>query len=229
MAYVDWKIKGPKIGGCCCDYGCPCEFNGKPTLGDVCEGMEAMRIDEGWFGEGADQVRLDGLLIGTRFRWPGPVHEGRGIAQGFIDSRADEAQLDALFKILGGEEQEPSTVFNVYGSTIEKELDPVIAPIEFFADFPARRTHFKIDGVAEFRTEPIKNPVTGFDHFAQIVLHTAFEFHKAEMASATFVAHGEDLAMDRSGVYASLCYAAYGPFGIIQDEAEAGLAAAMAA
>ena len=229
MAYVNWKIKGPKIGGCSCDYGCPCEFNGRPTLGDLCEGMEAMRIDEGWFGEGPDQVRLDGLIIGARFRWPGPVHEGRGIAQGFIDSRATPDQVKALFTILGGEEQEPTTVFNIYGSTIEKELDPIFAAIDFAIDMPARTAHFKIDGVVDFRAQPIKNPVTGLDHAAKIVLPEGFEFRTAEMASATF--HGEDeaLGMSRADKYAALFYAAYGPYGIIDDETTAGTTAAMAA
>lgn len=229
MSYVNWKIKGPKIGGCSCDYGCPCEFNGRPTLGDLCEGMEAMQIEEGWFGEGADQVRLDGLIIGARFRWPGPVHEGRGIAQGFIDSRATPAQIEALFKILDGEEQEPTTVFNIYGSTIERELDPIFGEIDFAVDLKARTAHFRIDGVVDFEARPIKNPVTGFDHMARIVLPQGFEFRSAEMASATF--HGEDdeLGMSRSDKYAALFYAAYGPYGIIEDETETGMKAAMAA
>ena len=49
MAYVDWMIKGPKISSCSCNYGCPCEFNALPTH-DVCEGLEALRIDGGFFG-----------------------------------------------------------------------------------------------------------------------------------------------------------------------------------
>ncbi|MCC2664037.1 MAG: hypothetical protein K0S35_1959, partial [Geminicoccaceae bacterium] len=80
MAYVDWLIKGPKIASCNCDYGCPCEFNGRPTRG-LCEGLEAHRIEQGHFGE----VSLDGLVVAARYRWPGPVHEGGGVAQGIID------------------------------------------------------------------------------------------------------------------------------------------------
>ena len=34
MAYVDWMIKGPNIGGCNCADGCPREFNALPTRGD---------------------------------------------------------------------------------------------------------------------------------------------------------------------------------------------------
>lgn len=98
--------------------GCPCEFNALPT-NDVCEGLEAQRIDEGWFGD----VRLDGLVIGARYRWPGPVHNGHGIVQGFMSEQASETQRDALFQIMDGKQREPTTVFNIYGSTIEQEFD----------------------------------------------------------------------------------------------------------
>ena len=56
MAYLDWMLKGKRLVNCSCDYGCACEFNGLPTQG-YCEGLEAMEIDEGYFGD----VRLDGL------------------------------------------------------------------------------------------------------------------------------------------------------------------------
>ena len=49
------------------------------------------------------------------------------------------------------------------------------------------------------------------------------------MASATFRSTGDRLAMDYSEVYAALFYGAYGPYGIIQDEAKTGFEAALAA
>ncbi len=33
MAYVDWRLKGPEVAACNCSWGCPCQFNGLPTLG----------------------------------------------------------------------------------------------------------------------------------------------------------------------------------------------------
>ncbi len=64
------------------------------------------------------ETRLDGLRAAALFEWPGAVHEGNGEAQIFIDESADEAQREALLKILTGQEQEPgSTVFNVFAST----------------------------------------------------------------------------------------------------------------
>jgi hypothetical protein len=216
MAYVDWMIKGPKIGACSCSYGCPCEFNARPTNGD-CEGIEAQRIDEGWFGD----VRLDGLVIGARYRWPGPVHEGGGVVQGFIDERASEAQREALFAILGGKEQEPTTLFNIYGSTIAKELDPVFAELSFDCDVEGRTGRFAVPGVLDLRIEPIRNPVTGAPHRARIVLPEGFEFRSAEAASADFQASGEVLAMTRKNSYGVLFDVAYGPYGIIEEKVTA--------
>ncbi len=214
MAYVDWMIKGPKLGSCSCSYGCPCEFNARPTNGD-CEGIEAQRIDEGWFGE----VRLDGLITGARFRWPGAVHEGGGTTQGFIDKRATEAQRKALLAILGGEEQEPTTVFNIYGSTITTELDTVFAELAFSCDIENRKGYFAVPGLLELRIEPITNPVTGKPHRARIVLPEGFEYRSAEAASADFHATGDNFEMQRANCYGVLFNVAYGPYGIIENRA----------
>jgi len=216
MAYVDWVIKGPKIGACSCAYGCPCEFNARPTR-NPCEGLEAHFIERGHFGD----VRLDNLIVGARYRWPGPVHEGHGVVQGFIDERATEAQREALFAILGGKEQEPTTVFNIYGSTVEKEFDPIFARLEFACDLKARTGRFRVPDILDLTITPIKNPVTGKDYFAQIVLPSGFEFRNAEMASADFTSQGPDLGMAHQKVYGVMWYAAYGPHGIIDSKAAA--------
>lgn len=213
MTYVDWEIRGPKIGVCSCDYGCPCEFNGKPTRG-FCEGGEAHLIEKGHFGD----VSLDGLIVAATYRWPGAVHEGGGWAQGIIDKRATDEQVDALFKILGGEEQEPTTVFNIYGSTMEGEHDPIFADLTFEADIPARTGRFIVDGQIEMALSPIRNPVTGKPHRAKIVLPEGFEFREAEMASGDLsVATAQQMKYE--GSYGALWYAAYGPYGILADAA----------
>lgn len=212
MAYTDWKIKGPKIASCSCDYGCPCEFNARPTH-EVCEGLEAHLIEEGYFGD----VRLDGLIVAARYRWPGAVHEGRGIVQGVVDERASDAQRQALFKILDGEEQEPTTVFNIYGSTFETELDPVFSHIDFDCDLGRGTGRFAVPGLMEMTLEPISNPVTGAPHSAKIVLPEGFEFRSADMASGSFSGTGE-IAFQREAGYGMLTYVAYGPYGIIEEE-----------
>lgn len=210
MPYVDWALKGPKIAACSCDYGCPCEFNGKPTEG-LCEGLECMRIDEGWFGD----LRLDGLKVAAAYRWPGPVHEGGGVVQGFIDREASPEQVEALTTILGGGEQEPTTLFNIYGSTVARELPPIFAPIAFRSDIEARTGGFRIESHLALELEPIRNPVTGRPHRARIVLPEGFEFREAEVASGSFASDGA-IRMQRQRSYGALWNAAYGPYGIIE-------------
>jgi hypothetical protein len=158
---------------------------------------------------------------GARYRWPGPLHEGGGIVQGIISEQANDAQRDALFQILEGKEQEPTTAFNIVGSTIETEFDPIFADIEFAADLEARTGFFRVPGIMEMALEPIRNPVTGEAHPAQIVLPTGFEFRNAEMASGTFEASG-DIALAGSGVYGYLTDVAYGPYGVIEEKSYRG-------
>ncbi|UIJ72656.1 DUF1326 domain-containing protein [Aurantimonas sp. HBX-1] len=178
--------------------------------GGPLRGLECMRIDDGWFSD----LRLDGLKVAAAYRWPGPVHEGGGVVQGFIDSDANPAQVDALGTILGGGEQEPTTVFNIYGATIAKELPPIFAPIDFGSDIEARTGWFRIEDQLALELEPIRNPVTGLAHRARIVLLEGFEFREAEVASATFTSGGE-IRMHRQSRYGALWNAAYGPHGII--------------
>ena len=211
MAYTDWMIRGRKLVGCNCNYGCPCEFNAPPTFG-MCEGVEAMEIEEGYFGK----VRLDGLRIASNYRWPGPVHEGGGISQGVIDSRANAAQRGALLTILSGKEQSASTSFNIYGSTIAKNYDPVFARIEFKWDEKKRRGRFSVKNLLEFFAEPIRNPVTKAPFPAKIVLPTGFEFREADMLSSRIKSEGE-IRFEYDRRYGYVTHAAYGPYGLIEQ------------
>ena len=119
VGYTDWMIRTKQIGTCSCDYGCPCEFNAPPTR-LPCEGVMAMEITEGHYGD----VSLDGLRTAGAYRWPGAVHDGNGTWWSVIDRRASKEQVDALFTILGGQDQEPTTGFAIYASTIAHEPDP---------------------------------------------------------------------------------------------------------
>ena len=173
----------------------------------------AMEITEGYFGD----VRLDGLRVAGAYRWPGPVHEGKGTWWSIIDKAASEEQVAALFKIMGGEEQEPTTGFAIYGSTIENEPDPVFADIEFEWDLEGRKGRFSVSGIMEADVVPIENPVTGKPHFMSIHLYDGFEFREAEMASATFWSKGA-LDLKHAKRYAAISYVTYGPYGIIAEE-----------
>lgn len=209
MAYVDWQIKGTSIGLCNCNYGCPCQFYAPPTY-DKCEGVEVYDIEEGHFGD----ISLNGLRVSLLAGWPSAIHEGDGIGQVIIDERADEAQRDALYRILSGEEQEPTTAFSIYASTMHEDYAALFKPIEMSCDVEARTATVSIPGILEADIQPIRNSVTGEPHFAQLVLPGGFEYNETELASGTFAATG-DLKLDHKDRSAGFSRFAFGPEGIV--------------
>ena len=174
---TDWAIRAHEFSNCNCSYGCPCQFNGLPTQGH-CRAVVGFQIHLGHHGE----TRLDGLRVAGMFIWPGPIHEGHGEAALIIDRRADEAQRQALLRILSGQDTEPgATIFNVFASTLEKVHEPVFADIQFEIDIDRRRAKLTVPGYMEFRGEPILNPVTGEEHRIRIDNPDGFEFRIAEV------------------------------------------------
>jgi hypothetical protein len=185
MERVDWRLKGDWIKNCNCAFGCPCDFNAKPTQG-FCLGLMGMRIEEGHFGD----VRLDGLSFFAMLSFPGPLHEGNGTLQAIIDGRADAKQREALFAILSGEHSDPGTLFQICSLIVTKFLDPVFAPIAFEFDLEARRARVSIPGVLETETQPILNPVTGAVHRIAVVVPEGFEHRRGEIASSRIASTG---------------------------------------
>jgi hypothetical protein len=181
MAFTDWMIRGPEITTCNCDFSCPCQFNALPTHGH-CRAAVGMHIDKGRYGK----VKLDGLNWVATAAWPGPIHMGRGEILPIVDERADQAQREALLKIMSGQDTEPgATFFNVFVSMCEKVHEPMFKTIEFKADMKSCEGHFRVPGVVEARTAPIKNPVTGKPHFAKVSLRAGFEYSEAEFANGS--------------------------------------------
>ena len=209
MDYVEWEVKAREFVNCNCAYGCPCQFNALPTHG-FCEAIMGLEIYEGFFGD----LRLDGLRAAGTLKWPGPIHEGNGEVQLFIDDQADEAQREALIKILSGEETDPgSTVWNVFASTMITAHDPVFTTVDFAVDIEKRTASLKVNGVIETSGEPIRNPVTGEEHRARINLPDGFEYEIAEMGSGTTRATGA-VALeftDSYGQFADIHLSTHGP------------------
>lgn len=176
-----WKLKGREFSNCNCDYGCNCQFGGLPDKGS-CQAVFAMTIDDGIHGD----TDLSGLNIAALFRWPGPIHEGKGECAAFVDERASEAQRGALLTIMTGGDTDPfATVFAVFASTIETMHDPGFVPIEFDVDIDARKGRLRIPGKVEMDGEPIRSPVDGSQVRARIDLPNGFEYELAEIGSGT--------------------------------------------
>jgi len=179
MPQTEWRLKGDWIKNCNCAFGCPCDFNARPTHGN-CQGLVGMRVESGHFGN----TNLDGLSFFVVVDFPGPLHEGNGTIQAVIDERSTAEQRDALFQILSGKHAAEGTLFHIFSLIVSKMLDPIFAPIEFQFDMPGRRAKVSIPGVLETTDEPIKNPVTGADETVTVNHGTGFIFKSAECASA---------------------------------------------
>lgn len=199
MAPTSWRMSGPSVTNCNCDYGCPCQFNALPTHRQ-CEAISAMHIDTGHFGD----VKLDGLNWVALFHWPGAVHEGNATCQAIVDERADAKQRDALLQILSGQASEPgSTFIQVFASTVTKALEPLFKPIEIAIDVPKRKATIRVPGLIDTGVEPLRNAVTGAESRAQICLPDGFEFTVAEVASGTTKSKA-GVALDLKGTHTHL-------------------------
>lgn len=194
---VEWRMKGQWLKNCNCAFGCPCDFNALPTHG-YCEGMWAMNIAEGNYGD----VPLSGLKWVAIGKWPGPIHEGNGTLQHIIDTNADESQRRSLLSILSG--GSGSRWYEIISSVCSNVLEPRFAEIDFEFDLEKRQAYMSVKDICETKVEPIKNPVTGVEHCAQITLPNGFEYKVAEMGNATALKVTGEIKFDHSNVHSSL-------------------------
>ena len=93
MANTSWELKGTEYGSCNCDYGCPCQFMGKPSSpsGDW-RYVTFNHIHEGHYSD----VDLDGVRFIWLGGWPGPLYDGNGPVQFIIDDGTREHQREAI-------------------------------------------------------------------------------------------------------------------------------------
>lgn len=192
-----WCLTGTVLIGCNCDYGCPCNFNARPTTGD-CEGAWTWHIDEGQFGE----TRLDDLNVSVAADWPAAIHEGNGEALVLIDERADEAQREALLTLLSGKAGGP---WAIVGATLTKVHGPRYVPYDLKLE--GDRSALRAGESLELAMEPIRNPVSGAEVHPGAVLPEGFIFKEGSFASSTAYRVSDGITFEHPGKYA-----AFAPF-----------------
>jgi hypothetical protein len=211
MPAVKWTIEGREFIHCNCDYGCPCQFNARPTHGN-CEAVGGIEIERGHHGT----TRLDGLGIAFIAAWPGAIHEGNGEVVPIVDERATPDQREALLRIMGGEDTEPgATFFQVFSTTFEKVHDPVFGRIDIDVDIDGRTARLKVPGVIDARGEPILNPVTSQPHRARINLPNGFEYTVAEAGRGWGKASGP-IALDLKDSHAHFAHLHMTESGVVR-------------
>jgi hypothetical protein len=208
---IDWYIEGVSFGNCNCDYGCPCQFERRPSQGN-CHGFEVGRIKQGYFGD----IVLDGLCYALLYAWPGAVYEGNGTMQAIIEERADEAQRKALATVLyGGETQEAKTHWWVYHAMSETIHEPLYRRIDFDVDVESRIGRVSIAEVLESTGRPIVSPATGEQHRVRIDIPNGIEFEIAEIGSASTKASGL-IELDLSDTYGQFNLIRHSGTGVIR-------------
>ncbi|WP_019171524.1 DUF1326 domain-containing protein [Pseudaminobacter salicylatoxidans] len=208
MTFADWRLEGDWIKNCSCAFGCPCDFNARPTKG-YCEGLVGMHITKGHFRD----VKLDDLCFCVTVHFPGALHEGNGEAQPILDERASPEQRDALGAILSGENSAEGTLFHIFSLIVTRMHDPIIAPFTFVFDRDGRTARIIVPGVIETEVEPIRNPVTGQPHRIEVVMPEGFEHRMAEVASASISSMGA-IAFKTEGTHSSLAHVVQTPQGV---------------
>jgi hypothetical protein len=192
-----WTLKGKVVIACNCDYGCPCNFNARPSKGK-CEGGWTWHVEEGRF----DDTDLSGLNFSVYANWPGAIHEGDGEAVILVDERADDAQREAISTLVSGDVGGP---WGVLGWTWPTVHGPIAVPYD--VEINGMESRVRAGDVLEVQMEPVRNPVSGAETLASVTLPTGIIVKAGDLGrSATFRVR-DGISYDHSGQYAAI-----GPF-----------------
>ena len=159
---TSYYLKGFSVGGCSCDWGCPCNFEAPPTRG-FCEGGGMWHIEQGHYGG----VKLDGLRIGLSAQSPAAIHLGNVTLVILVDERADARQRQAIEMMV------PTTPpFSIFHSLASAFLGFHYVPIEM--QLNGIRSRVTVPGTLELALAPMINPVTGEEEPATLTKPKGF-------------------------------------------------------
>ena len=186
-----WRLKGSMIGACNCDWGCPCNFDARPTNG-FCHGTYLWHIQEGHFGD----VPLGGLFMSWSGQAPGAVHEGHLTTQVIIDAKANDKQREAILRLFKGQDGGP---FAIFAAVTETVLDPIFA--QFEGSMNGLDSRITVPGVLELALTTIKNPVTGQPEEVKLVKPTGFTSNNTDLGATTVYRYTGGFQHEHSGKY----------------------------
>ncbi|MGH9254920.1 MAG: DUF1326 domain-containing protein [Vicinamibacterales bacterium] len=145
-----WSFEADYFTACNCDWGCPCNFNARPTEGR-CIGLCVWSIITGACGA----TSLDGARLALYYMFPGPVEQGQGTACAYIDSRVNTEQRQALDAI--GTGKAGGGFFELFGASLVTTWLPTkFVSIEF--EFSEKVGRVRIDDVGGAESELLSYP-----------------------------------------------------------------------
>ena len=189
-----WQLKGTVLVACNCDYGCPCNFNARPTQGK-CEGGWTWHVEEGGFGD----VPLAGLNFSVYVNWPGAIHEGNGEALVLVDERADGAQRDAIATLVRGEVGGPWGVLAWTWPTVHGP-----ERVRYEVEIDGIRSRLRAGDKLELEMEPIRNPVSGAEVTPGALLPQGIIFRRGDFGSSKAFRVTDGIAFAHPGKYTAV-------------------------
>lgn len=145
-----WSFEADYFTACNCDWGCPCNFNARPTEGR-CMGWGVWSILTGKFGA----TPLDGTRFAVYYKFPGAVDQGGGTARAYIDSHAASDQQQALETI--GTGKAGGGMLGLFGTELVTDwLPSKVLPIEF--EISEGAGCVRIEGIGEAESELLSYP-----------------------------------------------------------------------
>lgn len=180
-----WRLRGTGYEFCNCQPGCTCNFSGFPTSPDgSCKAAVGNHIKEGFCGD----VDLSDVTAVAIIDWPGPIHDGNGKAVFVVPPAVSDEQLDAMAQIFTG--QLGGMPWAILGPTFEV-AGVVRAEVEL--DHDGMNSGFSIPGVGQAKGHKLKNPVTGEDHDASILLDGGFIWERGDCGEGSFEVEAEGI------------------------------------
>lgn len=195
-----WTLNGTALIACNCDYGCPCNFNARPSRGK-CEGGWTWHVERGSF----DGVSLDGLNFSIYANWPGAIHEGNGEAVILVDERANDRQRDAIATLVGGNVGGP---WGVLAWTWANKVHGPL-PVPYDIQLNGIGSRMKAGNVVEWESTLIKNPVSGKEAHPRMILPEGLILKEADLGCSKVFRIAEGVPMDHSGQYTAVGSFAY--------------------
>jgi hypothetical protein len=173
---MKWSFEADYFTACNCDWGCPCNFNARPTEGR-CMGWGAWDIASGEFAG----VSLAGTRLALYYSFPGPIEQGQGTACAYVDGRASDAQRGALEKI--GTGRAGGGIFHLFGAELVKKWLPTrTARIDF--EMRDGKGRVSVEGFGEAHSALLAYP-DGSTIRPEVELPHGIEFKSGLMTNAS--------------------------------------------
>lgn len=182
---TQYRLTGKGYEFCNCQPGCTCNFSGFPTSQDgSCKAAVGTHIVEGHCGD----VALNDIKAVAIIDWPKAIHDGNGKAIFVVPPAVTDEQLGCLAQIFTG--QLGGLPWSILGTTFEVAG---VVRAEVDIDDDGINSGFRIPGVGEARGTTLKNPVTGEDHHAAIVLEHGFIWKRGDCGQGNFDVEAEGI------------------------------------